>query len=135
MRLLVLAKCQLRRLLYKHTAFGYAAMFTVRGPLLSRSAVAGKPVIGRVSCGFPSRALEYAKPPLSLDELVWLREPSIWLVRADGNSLRGLGIYDKNVLVVDRGLELLDEDVVIVTIGADFVAKQFIERGQEKPEF
>lgn len=104
-------------------------MITILGPLIGRTQQAGKAVVGRVSCGFPSPALEYAEPPLSLDELVCLREPSRWLVRADGNSLRDLGIYDQDVLVVDRGLEPVDEDVVIVTIGADFVAKQFIERG------
>lgn len=108
-------------------------MITILGPLIGRTQQAGKAVVGRVSCGFPSPALEYAEPPLSLDELVCLREPSRWLVRADGDSLRNLGIYNRDVLVVDRGLEPVDEDVCIVVIGADFVAKQFIDRGPGLP--
>ena len=103
-------------------------MFTVLGPVPDLPASLGKPVVGRVSCGFPSPALEYAEPPLSLDELVGLREPSRWLVRADGESLRDLGIYNRDVLIVDRALEPLDEDVVICVLGGDFTAKQFIER-------
>ena len=103
-------------------------MFTVLGPVLYLPERLKKPVLGRVSCGFPSPALEYAEPPLSLDELVGLREPSRWLVRADGQSLRDLGIYNRDVLIVDRALEPLDEDVVICVLGGDFTAKQFIER-------
>ncbi|MFG0682626.1 LexA family protein [Pseudomonas sp. xss_4] len=103
-------------------------MFTVLGPVLYLPERLKKPVLGRVSCGFPSPALEYAEPPLSLDELVGLREPSRWLVRADGQSLRDLGIYNRDVLIVDRALEPLDLDVVICVMGGDFTAKQYLER-------
>lgn len=92
-----------------------------------------KQVVGGVSCGFPSPALEYSEPPLSLDELVSLREPSRWLVRADGDSLRDIGIYDKDILVVDKGLSPIDGDVLVVIIGPDFVAKEYRERPGMSP--
>lgn len=75
---------------------------------------AKKPVVGRVSCGFPSPALEYYEPPLSIDELVSLREPSRWLLRADGDSLGDIGIYDGDVLVVVKALEPLNGDISLV---------------------
>ncbi|MFV3089546.1 LexA family protein [Pseudomonas sp. GW6] len=47
---------------------------------------------GRVSAGFPSPADDYAETYLSLDELVNVRAPSVYLVRAGGDSLTGVGI-------------------------------------------
>lgn len=108
-------------------------MFSILGPISSQSNPAKKPVVGRVSCGFPSPALEYSEPPLSIDELVSLREPSRWLLRADGDSLRDIGIYDGDVLVVDKALEPLNGDIVVVVIGSDFCCKEFRERQGQSP--
>lgn len=108
-------------------------MLTVLGPILVDSNPIRKPIQGKVSCGFPSPAMEYSEPPLSIDELVGLREPSRWLLRACGDSLIGLGVYDGDVLVVDKALEPIDSDVVVVCIGADFVAKEFRERLGKAP--
>lgn len=85
-------------------------MFSILGPISSQSNPVKKPVVGRVSCGFPSPALEYSEPPLSIDELVSLREPSRWLLRADGDSLRDIGNQSKPSRaheVLARGLRLL----------------------------
>lgn len=108
-------------------------MLTVLGPTSISFPPARKPLVGRVSCGFPSPALEYAEPPLSLDELVRLREPSRWLVRADGDSLNGLGIYHDDIMVVCKALDPVDGDVLVVSIGPDFVAKQYCERPGQSP--
>jgi len=72
-------------------------------------------------------------PPLSLDEMVGLREPSRWLVRAEGDSLKNIGIFDRDVMVVCKALEPIDGDVVVVCIGPDFVAKQYCERLGRSP--
>lgn len=108
-------------------------MLTVLGPASFPVEPTRKPILGRVSCGFPSPALEYAESPLSLDELVGLRGPSRWLLRADGESLAGIGVYDDDVLIVDKALEPIDGDVVVVVIGPDFVAKQYCERPGKVP--
>lgn len=63
----------------------------------------------------------------------WVREPSRWLLRADGDSLQGIGIYDGDVLVVDKALEPLDGDIVVVVIGADFCCKEYRERLGKSP--
>ncbi|RDS89281.1 hypothetical protein DL347_19750 [Pseudomonas fluorescens] len=110
-----------------------APMFSILGPINPPVDPLRKPIVGRVSCGFPSPALEYSEPPLSLDELVCLREPSRWLLRADGDSLQGIGIYDGDVLVVDKALEPLDGDIVVVVIGADFCCKEYRERLGKSP--
>ncbi|WP_122384468.1 LexA family protein [Pseudomonas savastanoi] len=108
-------------------------MLEVLGPVNVGPNPVRKPVTGKISCGFPSPALEYSEPPLSIDELVSLREPSRWLLRADGDSLKNIGIYDGDLLVVDKALEPLDGDIVVVVIGADFCCKEFRERLGQSP--
>lgn len=108
-------------------------MLEVLGPVNVGPNPVRKPITGRVSCGFPSPALEYSEPPLSIDELVSLREPSRWLLRADGDSLKNIGIYDGDVLVVDKALEPLNGDIVVVVIGSDFCCKEFRERLGQSP--
>lgn len=84
-----------------------------------------------VSAGFPSPADDYAEAWLSLDELVGIRAPSTYLVRARGDSMIGRGIYDGDVLVVDRALDPLPADVVIACVRGDFTVKELTyEAGQ-----
>ncbi|MEQ4189696.1 S24 family peptidase [Pseudomonas syringae] len=108
-------------------------MLEVLGPVNAGPNPVRKPVTGKISCGFPSPALEYSEPPLSIDELVSLREPSRWLLRADGDSLKNIGIYDGDLLVVDKALEPLNGDIVVVVIGSDFCCKEFRERLGQSP--
>lgn len=80
---------------------------------------------GQASCGFPSPAADYQEPDLSLDELVGIRPTSsIFLLRAWGDSMHDAGIHDGDVLVVDKGLQAKQGDVVVAVIGAEFVVKR-----------
>lgn len=86
---------------------------------------------GQGSCGFPSPAADYQAPDLSLDELVGIRpSSSIFLMRAWGDSMRDVGIFDGDVLVVDKAKEAQPGDVVVAVVGADFVVKTLIRDAQ-----
>ena len=87
------------------------------------SSVLVRMIEARVSAGFPSPAEDYAETYLSLDELVNVRAPSVYLVRAGGDSLTGVGIFDGDVLVVDRAEPALPGDVVIALVEGEFTVK------------
>lgn len=87
------------------------------------SSVLVRMVEARVSAGFPSPAEDYAETYLSLDELVNVRAPSVYLVRAGGDSLNGVGIFDGDVLVVDRAAVANQGEVVIALVDGEFTAK------------
>lgn len=79
----------------------------------------------QVSCGFPLPSEDWAEPELSLDELVNVRAPSTYLVRAYGDSMVGAGIYDGDVLVVDKATEPVPGCVIVACIDQGFVAKTY----------
>ena len=87
------------------------------------SSVLVRMIEARVSAGFPSPADDFAETYLSLDELVNVRAPSVYLVRAGGDSLNGVGIYDGDMLVVGRAAVANQGEVVIALIDGVFTAK------------
>jgi DNA polymerase V len=67
-------------------------------------------------CGFPSPAEDYAEDRLSLDDLVGIHAPTCYLLRAKGDSMIGIGIYDGDVLIVDKAAKPLPGHTVVAWI-------------------
>ena len=80
---------------------------------LDSSSVRLRLIEARVPAGFPSPAEDFAETTLSLDELVGARAPSVYLVRAAGESMIGVGIFDNDLLVVDGRFDLTDESLFL----------------------
>lgn len=59
----------------------------------------------------------------SLDELMGLREPGTYLVRASGDSMVGVGIFDKDLMVVDKGRDAENGNVIIAAINNEPLVK------------
>lgn len=105
------------------------------GPLNPSQTPIRLPVCGQASCGFPSPAADYSVPDLSLDDLVGITATSsIFLMRAWGDSMRGCGIYDADVLVVDKGKTARPGDIIVAVIGAEFVVKRFSVDADGQPQ-
>lgn len=67
-------------------------MVTILGPL-SSSGVQLPFYSYRVPAGFPSPAADHLEQKVSLDELLDLRAPHMYLVRIEGDSMIGAGIF------------------------------------------
>lgn len=96
---------------------------------LDSSSVQLRLIEARVPAGFPSPAEDYADTMLSLDELVGAKAPSVYLVRAAGESMTGAGIFDGDVLIVDRALQAHPGDVVVALVGGAFTVKTLAYEG------
>lgn len=91
----------------------------------------------KVTAGFPSPADDYIEDRLSLDEHLIQHRESTFFVRAKGNSMTGAGIFDGNLLVVDKSLTPSSGDIVIAIVDGDLTVKRYIRRGDKfilKPE-
>lgn len=78
----------------------------------------------RLPAGFPSPAADYEEQTLSIDELVDLRTPHVYLARVDGDSMTGAGVYDGDVLVINRALEPRSGDVVVAYVDGGMTVKR-----------
>lgn len=79
-----------------------------------------------VPAGFPSPADDYVEQRLSLDEHLIQHRESTFFMRVSGDSMRGLGIFDGDLLVVDRALPVAHGCVVIAVLDGEFTVKQLL---------
>lgn len=84
----------------------------------------------RVRAGFPSPADDYVERRLDLNEWLIRHEAATFFWKVRGGSMRGAGIHDGDVLVVDRALSPVTDDIVLVTIEGAVIVKYYMRRGE-----
>ena len=67
--------------------------FTILGPLLG-GGIALPRCSFRVPAGFPSPAADHIEQHISLDEVLNIRAPHVYLISIAGDSMQGIGIFD-----------------------------------------
>ena len=81
-----------------------------------------------VPAGFPSPADDYIQSRLSLDEYLVQHREATFFVRAKGSSMIGAGIFEGDLLVVDKSLTPSSGDIVIAAIDGELTVKRLIQR-------
>ena len=81
----------------------------------------------KVGAGLPSPATDYVEDDIDLNTHLIKNIPSTFLIRAQGKSMNNVGIYDGDLLVVDRSLDPKNFSTVIVNINEELVVKSFIK--------
>lgn len=79
-----------------------------------------------VPAGFPSPADDYVERRLNLDEHLIQHRESTFFMRVAGHSMRGLGIFDGDLLIVDRSVPAVHGCVVVAVIDGEFTVKQLL---------
>lgn len=85
----------------------------------------------QVPAGFPSPAADHLEKHISLDELFEIRAPHVYLVKIEGDSMIGAGIYSGDLVIVDRGREAQHGDIVIAALNNEPVCKRLHSKGRE----
>lgn len=78
----------------------------------------------QAACGFPSPAQDYIEQTLDLNQLCIARPAATYFVRASGDSMKGVGIIDGDLLVVDRSITARHGDTVIACVDGEFTVKR-----------
>ncbi|MFY1664531.1 LexA family protein [Pseudomonas sp. Pseu.R1] len=84
-----------------------------------------------VPAGFPSPAADHIEKHISLDELFDIRAPHVYLVKIEGDSMRGVGIYNGDLVIVDRSLYAEHGDIVIAALNTEPLCKRLHMRENE----
>lgn len=81
-----------------------------------------------VPAGFPSPAADHIEKHISLDELFDIRAPHVYLVKIEGDSMQGAGIYCGDLVIVDRSLDAQHDDIVIAALNTEPMCKRLYMR-------
>lgn len=78
----------------------------------------------RPAAGFPSPGDDLVEKPLDLNDLLIDNPTATFFVRVAGDSMQGAGIFDGDVLVVDRSIEAVDGKIVVAAVFGELVVKR-----------
>lgn len=81
-----------------------------------------------VPAGFPSPADDYVEDRLDLHELTGAGSPSCFFLRVAGESMTGAGIFDGDIVVVDRAKRPVTGSVVVASVDGDLTLKRFVRQ-------
>nr|MBF4401080.1 S24 family peptidase [Vibrio anguillarum] len=71
--------------------------------------------------GFESPAEEYTQLTLDLDQLLIEHPSATFLGYACGDSMQDVGIFDNDLLIVDRSLDIKDFDIIVANLNGEFI--------------
>ena len=78
----------------------------------------------RVPAGFPSPADDHIEGKLDLNLHLIRRPAATFFIRAQGESMRDAGIFDGDLLVVDRAIAPQPDDIVIAALHGEMTVKR-----------
>ncbi|MGF6513001.1 DNA polymerase V [Pseudomonas sp. BT76 TE3572] len=104
--------------------------FTVLGPLIEGGIKLPRCSF-RVPAGFPSPAADHIEQHISLDEILNIRAPNVYLISIAGDSMQGAGIFDGDLAIVDRALEAGHNDIVVALLNNEPMCKRLCKRGTQ----
>jgi DNA polymerase V len=87
----------------------------------------------RVAAGFPSPAEDHAVQRVDLMAQLIKHPQATFLLRVRGESMKEVGIFDNDVVLVDRAITARTGHIVIAMVDGEFVCKTLWQRaGQFK---
>jgi len=82
--------------------------------------------IHKVGAGFPSPATDYIEDDVDLNTHLIKNAPATFIIREQGKSMTNVGIYDGDLLIVDRSINPKNSSTVIANVNEELVVKTFI---------
>ena len=83
-----------------------------------------------VSAGFPTPVEGYPDQSLDLNNYLVQHPSATFFVRAQGESMRDVGIFSGDILIVDRSLRPVSGNIVIAIINSEFTVKSIYFRSE-----
>ena len=82
----------------------------------------------RVCAGFPSPAEDLGGQRIDLTQMLVVHAQATYFLRASGHSMVEAGIFDNDILVVDRAIKPRHNHIVVAIVDGDFTVKQLYQR-------
>ena len=89
------------------------------------------PLVGSVQAGFPSPEEESLCDVISMDEYLISRPDSSFLLQVSGDSMIGEGIKEGDLVIVEKGREPRNGDIVIAEVDGEWTMKYFRKQGKQ----
>ena len=82
----------------------------------------------KVCAGFPSPAEDLGAQRIDLTRLLVVHAQATYFLRASGHSMVEAGIFDDDIMVVDRAVKPRHGHIVVAVVDGDFTVKRLYNR-------
>lgn len=89
------------------------------------------PLVGNIAAGFPSPAEEELRDTISFDEYLINHPTSSFVLSVTGDSMIGEGIKEKDLVIVERGREPKNGDIILAEVDGNWTMKYFCKKGKK----
>ena len=96
--------------------------------LISDAPLLAMLIRNRVCAGFPSPAEDLGAQRIDLTQLLVVHAQATYFLRASGQSMVDAGIFDNDILVVDRAVKPRHNHIVVAVVDGDFTVKRLYQR-------
>lgn len=109
--------------------------------LIANPALFGVKILGNIEAGFPSAAEEELVDAVSLDDYLITNKQASFLLKVSGVSMINAGIRPGDLVVVERGREAKNGDIVVASVDNEWTIKRLKKIGKgivlmpENPRF
>ena len=86
----------------------------------------------KAGAGFPSPATDYIEEDVDLNIHLIKNVPATFIIRVQGKSMMDVGIYNGDLLVVDKSLKPKNFSTVIANVHDELVVKNFVKEKDEQ---
>ena len=77
-----------------------------------------------LSAGFPSPAMDFDENKIDLNRYVIKRPSSTFFGKVKGDSMEGAGIYEGNLLVIDKSIKPRSGQIAVCFLDGEFTVKR-----------
>ena len=81
-----------------------------------------------ISAGFPSPAEDYIEPGIDLNKYLIKNPISTFFLRVSGNSMNNAGIYNNDLLIIDRSINPIPGHIVVALLDGEFTLKRLVKK-------
>ena len=75
--------------------------------------------------GFGAAADDYAEKGIDLNEQLIRNKPATFFFRMKGDAMKEAGIFDGDILIVDRSLKLSNGKVIVAILNGELLVRRF----------
>jgi len=75
--------------------------------------------------GFGAAADDYMERGIDLNEQLIRNKPATYFFRMKGDAMQDVGIFDNDVLIVDRSLKLLTGKIIVAVLNGELLVRRY----------
>lgn len=84
-----------------------------------------------IKAGFPSPAADFDETRISLDKALVKNPDTTFYAKANGQSMKGAGIDDGDIMIIDRSIEPRNNKIAVCLIDGEFTVKRIKKTKEE----